>query len=41
MPKAFPQEFRNDVVAVASKREAPLSRIATDFGSPRLACIAG
>jgi transposase len=32
MPKAFPLEFRRDVVAVARKREAPLSRIAKDFG---------
>ncbi|MBM0258499.1 transposase [Micromonospora sp. 4G55] len=29
MPKAFPPEFRRDVVAVASKGEAP---IAKDFG---------
>jgi transposase len=32
MPKAFPLEFRRDVVAVARKGEAPLSRIAKDFG---------
>jgi transposase len=32
MPKAFPLEFRRDVIAVARKREAPLSRIAKDFG---------
>ncbi len=32
MPKAFPEEFRRDVVAVALRREAPLSRIAKDFG---------
>jgi transposase len=32
MPKAFPLEFRRDVVAVARKREAPLSQIAKDFG---------
>jgi transposase len=32
MPKAFPVEFRNDVVAVARKREAPLAQIAKDFG---------
>lgn len=31
MPKAFPIEFRNDVVAVARKREAPLPQIAKDF----------
>jgi transposase len=32
MPKAFPQEFRRDVVAVARKGEAPLAQIAKDFG---------
>ena len=32
MPKAFPLEFRRDVVAVARKRQAPLSQIAKDFG---------
>ena len=32
MPKAFPLEFRRDVVAVARKGEAPLSQIARDFG---------
>lgn len=32
VPKAFPLEFRRDVVAVARRREAPLSRIAKDFG---------
>ena len=32
MPKAFPIEFRRDVVAVARKGEAPLSQIAKDFG---------
>ena len=32
MPKAFPAEFRRDVIAVARKREAPLSQIARDFG---------
>ena len=32
MPKAFPMEFRRDVVAVARKGEAPLSQIAKDFG---------
>ena len=31
MPKAFPQEFRRDVIAVARRGEAPLSRIAKDF----------
>lgn len=32
MPKAFPLEFRRDVVAAARRREAPLSQIAKDFG---------
>ena len=32
MPKAFPIEFRRDVVAVARKDEAPLSQVAKDFG---------
>jgi transposase len=32
MPKAFPVEFRRDVVAVARKGEAPLSQIARDAG---------
>jgi transposase len=32
MPKAFPLEFRRDVVAVARKGGAPLSQIAKDFG---------
>lgn len=32
MPKAFPAEFRRDVVAVARKGEAPITQIAKDFG---------
>lgn len=32
MPKAFPKEFRNDVIAVARRGDAPISRIAKDFG---------
>ena len=32
MPKAFPKEFRNDVVAVARKGEAPIAQVAKDFG---------
>ena len=32
MPKPYPREFRDDVVAVARKREAPLKQIAKDFG---------
>jgi len=38
MPKAFPEEFRRDVIAVARKREAPISQIAKDFGVSE-ACI--
>lgn len=32
MPKAIPEEFRRDVIAVARKGEAPLRQIAKDFG---------
>ena len=32
MPKAFPAEFRADVVAIARKREVPMRQIAQDFG---------
>jgi transposase len=32
VPKAFPKEFRRDVVAVARRGEAPIGRIAKDFG---------
>jgi transposase len=32
MPKAFPEEFRRDVIAVARRRDASLSKIAKDFG---------
>jgi transposase len=32
IPKAFPPEFRRDVVAVAHKGDAPLAQIAKDFG---------
>jgi len=32
MPKAFPAEFRRDVVAVARRKDAPMSQIAKDFG---------
>jgi len=32
MPKAYPKEFRDDVVAVARTGHAPLSQIAKDFG---------
>ena len=33
MLKPFPIEFRNDVVAVARRREAPVWQIAKDFGN--------
>ena len=32
MPKPFPKEFRQDVVGVARKGEAPISQVAKDFG---------
>jgi len=32
LPKPYPKEFRDDVVAVARKVQAPLSQIAKDFG---------
>ena len=32
MPKAYPEEFRRDVVAVARRKQAPMSQIARDFG---------
>jgi transposase len=32
VPKAFPVEFRCEVVAVARKGEVPLAQIAKDFG---------
>lgn len=32
MPKPYPREFRDDVVAVARKGDAPLKQIAKDFG---------
>ena len=32
MPKPYPREFRDDVVAVARQGQAPLSQIAKDFG---------
>lgn len=32
MPKAFPIEFRNDVVAVARKGETSIAQVAKDFG---------
>ena len=32
MPKPYPQEFRDDVVAVTRRREASLTQVAADFG---------
>jgi transposase len=32
VPKAFPPEFRRDVVAVARKGEASIAQVAKDFG---------
>ena len=32
MPAPHPKEFRDDVVAVARRSEAPIARIAKDFG---------
>jgi transposase len=32
MPRAFPDEFRRDVVAIARKRDASLREVAADFG---------
>jgi len=32
MPRPHPKEFRDDVVAVARKSEAPIAQIAKDFG---------
>jgi transposase-like protein len=32
VPKPYPREFRDDVVAVARRGEAPLRQVAADFG---------
>ena len=32
VPKPHPKEFRDDVVAVARKGDAPISQVAKDFG---------
>lgn len=32
MPRAFPLEFRRDVVAVARQSDAPIAQVARDFG---------
>lgn len=36
MPKAHPREFRDDVVAVARRGEAPVAEVAKDFGNRRV-----
>lgn len=32
MPRAFPREFRDDVVAIARRREVSFAQVAKDFG---------
>lgn len=32
MPRPYPREFRDDVVAIARRREASIEQIAKDFG---------
>lgn len=32
MPKPYPKEFREDVVAIARRREASFAQVAKDFG---------
>ncbi|WP_370947025.1 transposase [Amycolatopsis sp. cg5] len=32
VPKPYPREFRDDVVAVARQRQVPLKQVANDFG---------
>jgi transposase-like protein len=41
MPKAFPKEFREDVIRVARASESSVAQVAKDFGSPSRACIGG
>jgi transposase len=41
MPKPYPKEFRDDVVAVARTGHAPISQIAKDFGISDAPCITG
>ena len=41
VPKPHPKEFRDDVVAVARKGEAPIAEIANDFGSASHVCGTG
>ena len=40
MPKPFPKEFRDDVVAIALKRESSFAQIAKDFGISEY-CVQG
>ncbi len=32
MPKAYPPEFRRDVIAVARQGQTPIAQVAKDFG---------
>jgi transposase-like protein len=32
VPKPYPKEFREDVVAIARRREMPFAQVAKDFG---------
>ena len=32
MPRAYPEEFRRDVVEIARRNETPIAQIAKDFG---------
>jgi transposase len=32
VPKAYPPEFRRDVIAVARQGQAPIAQVAKDFG---------
>jgi len=41
MPKPYPKEYRDDVVAVDRKGGAPLKAIAKDFGISEAACTTG
>jgi len=38
VPKAFPSEFRRDVVAVARQSDSPISQVARDFGISESCC---
>jgi len=39
MPKPYPREFREDVVAVAHKGDAPIAEVAKDFRIARLDAV--